>query len=299
MPHTDRRRFLGGVALFAALPRAARAQTRMAAAPLPPPQFTLSVNLELMFPRTMPFEERLAIVAAEKAKAYSFWGFANKDLDKLRALADKNGMTCASITGANKTGFKSGLTKTGREKEFLDDFRASVKAAKKVGAENLITFVGETQPDVPSETQYAQIIAGLKKAGDIAGEAGVYLTLEPLSAIDHPQMSVLTATRGFAIVRDVAHPHVKLDFDLYHLQMSEGNLTNNLKEGLAKNYIRFVEVGDVPGRFEPGTGEVNYAHLFGTLRALGYTGYVGMEHRASTTPQNALAVVRKLAGVAA
>jgi hydroxypyruvate isomerase len=88
-----------------------------------------------------------------------------------------------------------------------------------------------------------------------------------------------------------------VDFDMYHLQHSEGNLTLNLQEGLKQGYIRFVEVGDVPGRLEPGTGETNYAHMFRVLREAGYEGYVGMEHRASTNFADALARVRRLAGM--
>lgn len=297
METTTRRQFLGAAAGLA-LTAAAEAQTPpVPSAPLPPPKYTLSVNLELMFPRGMPFEERLEIAAREGAKAYSFWGAKGKDLDKLRAVQDRHGLACGSVTGSPATGWNTGLTKTGFEKAFLDDFAGAVAVAKRVGAPNLITFVGATQKDIPWETQYAQIISGLKKAGDIAGAAGVYLTLEPLSSVESPQMSVLTARRGFEIIRDVNHPHVKLDFDMYHLQLSEGNLTNNLKEGLTKGYIQFVEVGDVPGRLEPGTGEVNYAHIFRVLRELNYAGYVGMEHRTSSTPKHAIEAVRRLAGL--
>jgi hydroxypyruvate isomerase len=276
---------------------AADEKTAPAPAALPPAKYTLSVNLEMMFPRAMPWEERLEIAGREGAKAYSFWAFANKDLDKLRAVQDKYGMACGSITGANKTGWGAGLTRTGQEKAFLDDFGEACAAAKKVGAENLITFVGVEQKDIPWETQMEQIVAGLKKAGDIAGEAGVYLTLEPLNAVESPKMAMVTSGRAYEITERVAHSRVKVDFDLYHRQLGEGNLINTMKNGLEKGYVRFVEVGDVPGRMEPGTGEVDYARLFRVLREVGYAGYIGMEHRASTTPQEAIRAVRRLAGV--
>ena len=187
-------------------------------------------------------------------------------------------MRCASIAGSGRIGWTTGLTATGHEKEFLDYFSKAVVGATKVGAPSLITFVGARVDTIPWKSQYKQIIAGLRKAGDIAGEAGVYLALEPLNRVESPEMSVLTAQDGFKIVREVAHPYVKLDFDMYHLQLSEGNLTNNLREGLEEGLIKFVEVGDVPGRFEPGTGEVNYTHIFNVLREVGYDGYIGMEH---------------------
>lgn len=284
-----------GSAVSPLLITAAEAQTTNAE--LPPAKYTLSLNLELMFPRAMPFEERLEIAGKAGAKAYSFWGFAGRDLDKFRAIQDRYGMKCASITGSNKTGWKTGLTATGYEKAFLDDFLEASTAAKKIGAENLITFVGAEQKDISWEAQFAQIVAGLKKAGDIAGEAGVYLTLEPLNAVESPQMALNTTGRTYAIVEAVNHPRVKVDFDIYHRQLGEGNLINTLKNGLAKGYVRFVEVGDVPGRNEPGTGEIDYPRIFRILREVGYSGYIGMEHRATTNATEVFAKVRQMAGL--
>lgn len=111
-------------------------------------------------------------------------------------------------------------------------------------------------------------------------------------------MSVLSAKHGFKIIEEVNHPHIRLDFDMYHLQLSEGNLINNLRQGLRKRWIRFVEIGDVPGRKEPGTGETNYVNIFRVLREEGYADFIGMEHGSTSTPQHAIEVVKKVAGVA-
>ena len=106
--------------------------------------------------------------------------------------------------------------------------------------------------------------------------------------------AVLSAAEAFPIIAEVAHPNVKVCFDLYHLQLSEGNLTNNLKLGLEKGWIRLVQIGDVPGRKEPGTGEVNHPHIFRTLRQLGYSGYLDTEHGTTSTPEKAIEIVRRL-----
>lgn len=298
---TTRRQLLGGAAA-AALPAVpllvspARSAMAAAAPELPAPKYTLSVNLEIMFPKGMPFEERLEIAGKTGAKAYSFWSFASKDLKKLRAMQDKYGMKCGSITGANKTGWGNGLTKTGFEKEFLSDFSEAIAAAKTVGAVNLITFVGKEQTDIPWYIQESQIVSGLKKAGDLAAASGVFLTLEPLNAVESPQMSVNHTARAYRLMELVAHPHVKVDFDLYHRQLGEGNLLNTMKNGIEKGHVTFVEVGDVPGRFEPGTGEVDYSRVFRVLREIGYAGYIGMEHRASKTAEEAIRAVHAMAG---
>lgn len=259
------------------------------------PPFTLSCNIELMFPREMSHADRLRAIADNGYRAFSFWGAAGKDLASMQKVQRATGMQCGSITGNGKTGWSTGLTQTGEEKAFLDDIRTHIETAKKFDAVNLICFAGKRQENIPWETQYRQIIDGLRRAGDLAAKHGVYVVLEPLNRVESPQMTVLTAQEGFQIVEEVNHPHVRLDFDMYHLQLSEGNLINNLRQGLDKGWIRFVEVGDVPGRMEPGTGEVNYPNIFKVLHEKKYSGFVGLEHRSSSTPQHAMDVVRKMA----
>jgi hydroxypyruvate isomerase len=268
-----------------------------AARALPAPRYTLSANIELMFPREVAHAERIERIAAAGLKAFSFWGAGGKDLDAMRRAQQRTGLACGSITGNGNTGWKTGLTATGHEDAFLKDFLAHVEVAKRFDVKNLICFTGETQPNIPLEVQHRQIIEGLKKTGDLAAKHGVYFCLEPLNSVESPRMSVLSAAHGFRIVEEVNHPHVRLDFDMYHLQLSEGNLINNLRRGLRDKLIRFVEIGDVPGRKEPGTGETNYANIFKVLREEGFADFVGMEHGTSSTPEHAMKVVRTVAGV--
>jgi len=263
----------------------------------PPPRYTLAMNIEIMFPREMPYERRIAEVAACGAKHYGFWDRSGKNLDAMLEAQHKHGLTCVSITGAPKTGWSTGLTKTGEEAAFLDDFEGACADANRFGVENLITFVGRVQPEIPWKTQRAQIIAGLKKAGPIAEKYGVYLTLEPLNGVESPQMTMITARDAFDFAAETGHPRVKVDFDIYHRQLGEGNVTPMLTEGLQAGHIHFVEVGAVPGRNEPGTGELDYRFVFNCLRRLGYTGVIGMEHGTTRTPRYALDTVRRLAGL--
>jgi hydroxypyruvate isomerase len=297
MPST-RRHFLAATAAAPLALSARPAGAAPEADDLPPPKYQLAMNLEIMFPREMPYEERLEQAARCGAKHYGFWSYQNKNLDALLEVQHKYGLSCVSITGANKTGWTTGLTKPGAESAFLDDFEAACQVARRFGAENLITFVGAVQKDLPWEDQRARVIAGLKQAGPIAQSYGVYLTLEPLNRVESPQMSMVTARQAFDFAAGADHPHVKVDYDMYHRQLGEGNVTPLLEEGLTKGYIRFVEVGDVPGRKEPGSGEMNYPYIFRVLRRLGYAGAIGMEHGTTKTPQHAWDAVRRLAGLA-
>jgi hydroxypyruvate isomerase len=294
--HSTRRQFLS-TAVASPLVLAASAAESEPTDALPPPKYHLAINLEIMFPREMPYEERIEQAARCGAKAYGFWGWRNKNLDKMLDAQHKHGLRCVSVSGNPKTGWNTGLTKTGYEQAFLEDFEEVCQVAKRFGAENLITFVGERQKEIPWETQRAQIIAGLKKAGRVAQQYGVYLTLEPLNRVESPQMTMLTAREAFDFAAEADHPHVKVDYDMYHRQLGEGNILNNLEEGLKKRTIRFLEIGDVPGRKEPGSGETNYVNIFRFLRRVGYAGDIGMEHGTTRTPQYAWDTVRKMAGL--
>jgi len=295
---TTRRRFLTEAAASSFLLATGAAQAVSGQDDdLPPPRYQLAMNLELMFPGGMPYEERMEQVARCGARHFGFWGWQGKNVEKMLEVQHKHGLTCASISGNPKTGWSTGLTKTGAEQAFLDDFEACCQVARRFGTANLITFVGAVQKDIPWEKQHAQIVAGLKKAGDIAQKYGVYLVLEPLNRVESPQMSMLTSREAFRFCAEADHPHVKVDFDIYHRQLGEGNLLNTLKEGLEKGYIRFIEVGDVPGRKEPGSGEINYVNIFRFLRRFGYAGFIGMEHGTTSAPQHAWDVTRKIAGI--
>ncbi len=305
--HGTRRRFLKvgaatplilGGRPAAGAPKAGVGPITEAIEDLPPPKYQLAMNLEIMFPKEMPFEQRLEQAAACGARHYGFWGYIGKNLDAMREVQERHGLTCVSITGVPKTGWKSGLTKAGEEAAFLDDFEGACQAANRLGAENLITFVGPVQEGVAPEALRERIVAGLKKAGPIAERYGVYLVLEPLNRVESPQMTMATSEEAFDLCAGADHPRVKVDYDIYHRQLGEGNVLNMLARGLDAGHIRFVEVGDVPGRKEPGTGETNYANIFAYLRKVGYAGAIGMEHGTTRTPRYAWDVVRAMAGLA-
>jgi hydroxypyruvate isomerase len=281
----------------AALPADVRAATAAAQAAPPPPRYTLSANIELMFPKTMPHAERLQRIADAGLKAFSFWGTSGKDLAAMTRVQQQTGLACGSISGNPATGWKTGLTRTGFEAEFLKEFVVHAEVARRFNVKNLICFLGETQPDIPPDVQHRQCIDGLRKIGDLAAKHDVYFCLEPLNVVEYPRMSVLTATHGFRIVEEVNHPYVRLDYDMHQTQMGEGNIINNIRLGLRRGWIRFVEIGDVPGRLEPGTGEMHYENIFKVLREEGFADFVGMEHGTSSTPEHAMQVVRRVAGV--
>jgi hydroxypyruvate isomerase len=210
-------------------------------------------------------------------------------------VQEETGLKCVSITGPGSSVSSTGLTKRGMEEVFLKDMTARAKMAAKFGGAGSIIFVGRQQPDVPWEQQRAQIVSGLKKAGDIAAQHKVMFLVEPLSSNSgHGRMALDTAAVAYPVIEEIAHPNVKICFDFYHLQLMEGNVINNLRQGFAKNLIGVVQIGEVPGRKEPGTGELDYAYIFRVLRELNYKGYLDTEMGTSTTPEAAMQLIQKL-----
>ena len=289
IPLTRREWIASGAAIPIAL------ETPLARAASTPPPYTLSINIEIMFPRTMPRPQRMEIVAAQGFRAYSFWSASEEERDAMLKVQQRTGLKCASISGTARAGSSTGLTKPGEEQAYLEEITERAKIAAAFGGAQPIIFVGKVQQDVPWETQRAQIVSGLRKAGDIAKEEGVTLVMEPLSTRPaQTRMALDTAAVAFPVIDEVAHPNVKICFDMYHLQLMEGNIATHLREGLGKGWIGLVQIGEVPGRKEPGTGEIDYAYILRVLRELNYKGYVDTEMGTSTTPEVAMELTRKM-----
>ncbi len=260
-----------------------------------PPPYTLSINIEIMFPRDMPRAKRIEAVSAQGFKVYSFWNTTDQEQDEMLKVQERTGLKCASITGPGRSVSTTGLTKPGEEKVFLDEMTARAKMAVKFGGAMPIIFLGRMQPDVPWEKQRSQIVSGLKKTGDIAAEHGITFLVEPLSSGgSQPRMALDTAAEAFPVIEGVAHPNVKICFDMYHLQLMEGNIASHLRQGLTKGLIGLVQIGEVPGRKEPGTGEIDYAYILRILRELNYKGYLDTEMGTSTTPEAAMQLTRRM-----
>jgi len=231
-----------------------------------------------MFPRTMSRADRIRAVAANGFKAYSFW---NAQADERAAMVKAQqdaGLKCVGLVGTGNAGGTTGFTRPGAQDALLAEIRDRIAIAREFGTPDLISFVGQLQNDVPWESQRAGVVDGLKRAGDLAAAANVSIVVEPLSVNPGQPRRVLDrAVECFPVIKDVNHPNVKVCFDLYHLQRTEGNLVVNLRTGLEQKLIKIVQIGDNPGRLEPGTGEINYAFIFKELRRLGYSGYLDTE----------------------
>jgi hydroxypyruvate isomerase len=179
------------------------------------------------------------------------------------ATADFGNVTFASAAGDAR-------------RKILDDIRASIETAKRVNATWCTVVPGRYDQRHAWDYQTANVIENLKRCAGLCEPAGLVMVLEPLNCRDHPGLFLTKIPQVFMICQAVGSPSCKVLDDLYHQQITEGNLIPNLEVSWSE--IAYFQVGDNPGRKEPTTGEINYRNIFGRLHEKGYTGIIGMEH---------------------
>lgn len=173
---------------------------------------------------------------------------------------------------------------------FLKDVDASIEVAKRVNAKWATVVMGTVAPRLEPEYQTANAVEILRAGAERCEKAGLVMVLEPLNRRDHPNLLLTRIPQAFQICRAVDSPSCKILFDIYHQQITEGNIIPNMDAAWSE--VAYVQIGDNPGRKEPTTGEINYANVFAHLKRKGYTGVLGMEHgNAKAGTEGELAVV--------
>jgi hydroxypyruvate isomerase len=175
------------------------------------------------------------------------------------------------------------LTSTDAAKRdaFLAEIRESVEIAKRVNAKWMTVVPGHVERRTHIDFQTATVVETLKRAAAILEPHGLIMVLEPLNTLrNHPGMFLTTTPQAYLVCKAVASPSCKILFDIYHQQITEGNLIPNINA--AWDEIAYFQAGDNPGRNEPGTGEINYRNVFKHIHGKGFSGILGMEHGNAT-----------------
>jgi hydroxypyruvate isomerase len=264
--------------------------------------FKLSVRVEALFPQlTLP--QQMEKVAQAGYQGFEFGNWRAQDAREITSLKNKLGLECACIVGNRGVNPKGmGLCNPGEREAFLAEIRASLDAARRFETTRLVVLSGNRVPGMPRERQHSSIVEGLKRAAALAAPRGVTLIVEVVNTLApveplHPQENHLEyyldhAREAFQIVDEVSSPFVKVLFDIYHVQIMEGNLIETIRGNIAR--IGHFHVGDVPGRHEPGTGEINYSNVFQAIRETGFRGFVAMEYVPAKDAMTTLAAVRRM-----
>jgi hydroxypyruvate isomerase len=160
--------------------------------------------------------------------------------------------------------------------KLLDGVKKAIEVAKRVNGKWCIVVPGCIEPRLEWGYQTANLVEHLKAAADIAAPARLTIIIEPLNPRDHPRLFVSKIGQAYEICRAVGSPACKILDDIYHSQISEGDLIPNIDRAWSE--IAYFHLGDTPGRKEPGTGEINFKSVFKHVHAKGYQGVLGMEH---------------------
>ncbi|SCH95917.1 Hydroxypyruvate isomerase [uncultured Ruminococcus sp.] len=210
-------------------------------------------------------------LAQHSIKNIEFWSWWDKDMEKLLWLQQRYQLRVTAFC----TKFCSLVDETGRE-AYLNGFLETIEIAKKLRCSQIITTPGN-RTEKPFEEQYQNLLYTLGQAGEIAKEQGITVLLEPVnSRLEAPNTFLDHSDLGFRILKDLAHPHVKLLFDLYHAQIQEGDLWRRIEENLS--LIGHLHAAGITARHELEDGELNYPYLFQRLSETSYRGYVGLEY---------------------
>ena len=229
----------------------------------------------------LPFYERFAAAKADGFDAVEFWDWRIHDLDNVAASARAAGIL---ISGFNGDADYS-LVDPDHYRPYLQELRKSIDAAKALGAPSVTIHsnaLGEGgvvvnhYKELSETVKLTSMVKTLTAATKLAEENGIILNLEALNTFTDHVGNFLKETRVAAeVVRLIGSPNLRVLYDVYHMQISEGNLCWNIRQ--FGDTFGHVHIADVPGRHEPGTGEINYPAVLRELREMGYTSIVGCE----------------------
>ncbi len=254
----------------------------------------LSVKINNVFGQDVPVDEMVRRSATAGADAIGFWPWYD-DLDDLLSAIGAEGLKLAYLSGGSQSlsGPEFPLTDPDRRDDTVEEIAEAIDIAAAAGSDFLNIIPGRRDDTRDPAVHHLSIVSGLRSVVDRAERAGLTLLVEPVNTtVDHPGIYLTSSYEGYKIVDAVDSPHVKLLYDVYHQQITEGNLIANLRTHL--DQIGHVHVGDVPGRHEPGTGEINYENVFAALAAAGYDGYIGCEYKPTVAPEETIRSVRSM-----
>jgi hydroxypyruvate isomerase len=272
----DRRTFLqAGVAAGTALQiKASGAETTAANSRI--------ISSVMLWTLKGSFEEKLEVAAAAGCESVELVGehanWSDADIDRMKKLARSLKLGMDTLIATPDWGKRPvSMVAPEQRDNFLNDVKQAITFAQKLEIPQIILMSGNEIPGKTHEEQYASLLEGAKRAGDLAAKANLTMIVEPLnSKVNHKGFFLTTCVEGLKLIKQVDNPHVKLLFDVYHEQVQNGNVIRTLTE--AAPLVAVFHVADNPGRNDPGTGEMAWPNIYKAIRKTGYSGYVTMEY---------------------
>jgi hydroxypyruvate isomerase len=238
-----------------------------------PIRFHFSVMLWTL-EKQFPFERCVEIVAEAGYNGVQLVGEFQKwtleDTQRMMNRIHSLGLVVDSMSGV-----RAGFSAASDTDIFISQLKEQLEAAKRLECPQIILLSGKRTADSSPDAQTQTSVKNLKRAADLAANDHIEIVIEPIDALENPTIFLQTVTDAFEIVRRVGKPNLKVLYDFYHEQRGFGNLIEKLVNHV--DQVGLVHIADVPGRHEPGTGEVNYANIYRKLAELRYDRFIAME----------------------
>ena len=262
--------------------------------PMPIPNIPmpkLCANLTFLF-NEHEFIERFAAAAKAGFKAVEYMSPYEYDKGQLAEQLGKHGLVQvlhnlpAGDWGKGERGIACHPDRVG---EFQDGVGKAIEYATALDCKQLNCLAG-ILPEAPEDRQRAAFVSNLKFAALKLKEAGIKLLIEPINTRDIPGFYLTRSSQALEIIREVGADNLFLQYDIYHMQIMEGDLARTIEKNLA--LIPHMQLADNPGRNEPGTGEINYPFLLEHIDRIGYTGWIGCEYKPRSKTEDGLGWAR-------
>ena len=238
-----------------------------------------AANLSMMFAE-VPFFDRFGMAAAAGFAGVEFLFPYDYDKQELAAALTENGLRQVLFNfgqGNWHDGERGTGAVPGAEERFAQSLAQALDYATALGCSRLHAMAGLKPADVSAETCQQILIGNLTAAARITAAIGIDLLIEPLNTRDVPGYFLTSQAQARTIIDAVGAANLKLQLDLYHCQIMEGDLATHLRD--CADIVGHIQIAGVPGRHEPNVGEIYYPYLFDVLDDVGYQGWVGCEYR--------------------
>ena len=255
-----------------------------------------SANLSFLFGERATIVERIDAAAACGFAGVEYMFPYVEDVGALRAALRANRLEQVLFNlpaGDFAAGERGIAVDPSRRAEFARGVGDAVRIAGDLRCRRINCLVGKRLADVDEATQRATLVANLRHAAAALDAAGVRLVIEPLNRLETPGFFIGTTAEALALIDEVAHPNLALQYDCYHAQRVEGNLIATIRAHAATRFGH-VQIADSPDRREPGTGEIAYERVLAALDASGYDGWVGLEYKPLAGTEDGLAWIERL-----
>jgi hydroxypyruvate isomerase len=238
-----------------------------------------SVNVSILF-TDVPLLERFARAREAGFDAVELWWPSGEDPEAVRAAIEDAGVEVVLINfdaGDMPGGDRGLISDPERQEAFRANVPVALELAAAVGCTKLNALAGHELPDLERDAQLELARENVRFAADAAAEQGAQVLIEAVNTYENGPYLIPRTAVASEFVESVERDNVALQYDVYHMQRMEGDLTATIERHFAE--IAHIQVADSPGRGEPGTGEINFDYVFQRITELGYDGHIGLEYK--------------------